>query len=176
MTPGTAQAAEKPPGLRKTLVFCGFFLALDIFFIGAPMFGAYIGVALVLWLIPRIFTAWRRPELRRHRARVALVVAAVLALDFGAYLASEVVAERRVVEIADALARYKAERNAYPLRLQDLVPAYLPTIGPVKPGFVMMGAPVYLYEPKEPMLMYVSIPPFGRRVLNVVTREWTEVD
>ena len=174
--PASALAAEKPPGLRKTLVFCGFFLALDIFFVGAPMLGAYVGMALVLWLIPRIFVAWSRRELRRHRARVALVIAAVLAVDCGAYLASGVVAEKRVVEIADALARYKAERNAYPLRLQDLVPAYLPAIRAAKPVSMMSGGPLYLYQPNEPMLMYVSIPPFGRRVLNVVTREWTEID
>src|SRR5262245_38651049 len=105
--PETAQAAEKPPGLRRTLVFCGFFLALDSLFIGATMFGAYIGLALVLWIIPRIFFAWRRPELRRHRAKVALVIVAILAVDCGAYLASEMVAEKRIVEIADALARYK---------------------------------------------------------------------
>ena len=174
--PASAQAAEKVPGLRKTLVFCGFFLALDIFFIGAPMLGVYVGVALLLWLVPRIFTAWKRPDLRRHRARVALVTAAVLAVDGIAFVVSEAFAEKRVSEIADALVRYKAERNAYPLRLQDLVPTYLPAIRATKPVSIMAGGPMYLYDPTGPALMYVSIPPFGRRVLNVVTREWTEVD
>ena len=176
MMSDSAKAAEKPPGLRKTLVFCGLFLALDIFFVGAPMLGVYAGLALVLWLIPRIFVAWKRPDLRRHRARVALVIAAVLAADCGAYLASEIVAEKRVVEVADAMARYKAERSAYPLRLQDLVPAYLPAIPAAKPVSMMAGGPIYLFDPNLPMLMYVSIPPFGRRVLNVVTREWTDLD
>jgi hypothetical protein len=174
--PASAQAAEKPPGLRKTLILCGLFLALDIFFVGAPMLGVYVGLALVLWLIPRIFTAWSRPELRRHRVRVVLVIAAILAVDCSAYLASEIIAERRVVEVADALARYKAERNAYPLRLQDLVPTYLPAIRAAKPASMMAGRPTYLYDPNVPMLMYVSIPPFGRRVLNVVTQEWTDLD
>ena len=174
--PASAQSAEKPPRLRRTLVYCGLILAFDIFFVGAPMLGVYAGVALVLWLVPRIFIAWNRPELRRHRARVALVIGAVLVADCGAYLASEIVAEKRVVEVADALARHKAERNAYPLRLEDLVPAYLPAIRAAKPVSMMTGRPTYLYDPSLPMLMYVSIPPFGRRVLNVVTREWTDLD
>lgn len=173
---GTAQAAEKPPEWRKTLVYWGLFLAFDIFFIGAPMLGVYVGLALVLWFIPRIFIAWHRPELRRNRARGALVIAAVLAIDCGAYLVMEAVAERRVAEVADALARYKVERNAYPLRLQDLVPAYLPAIPSAKPVSLMSEGPIYLYQPNEPLLMYMSIPPLGRRVLNVATREWTEVD
>ena len=174
--PDSAQAAKKPPGLRKTLAFCGLFLALDIFFVGVPMLGVYAGLALVLWLIPRIFVAWKRPELRRHRTSVALIIAFVLAADCGAYLASEIVAERRVVEVADAMARYRSARSAYPLRLQDLVPAYLPAIPEAKPVSMMAGGPIYLFDPNLPMLMYVSIPPFGRRVLNVVTREWTDVD
>jgi len=173
--PDAAQAAEKPPGLRKTFVFCGFFLAFDIIVLGAPMFGAYVGLALVLWIVPRIFFARRRPDLRRHRARVALVVAAILAVDCVAFLAGEVVAEKRMTEVADALARYKAERNSYPLRLQDLVPAYMPGIPSAKPLSLMSGGPMYIYEPSAPMLTYVSIPPFGRRVLNVVTRECTYV-
>jgi hypothetical protein len=173
---GTTQSTKKPTGLGKLLVYWGLFLAFDIFFIGAPMLGVYVGLALVLWFIPRIFTAWRQPELRRDRARSALVIAAVLALDCGAYLVMEAIAEKRVVEVANALARYKSERNSYPFRLQDLVPAYLPAIPSAKPLALMSEGPIYLYQPGEPLLMYTSIPPLGRRVLNVVTREWTEVD
>ncbi len=174
--PDSAQAAKKPPGLRKTLAWCGFFLALDIFFVGAPMFGMYAGLALVVWLVPRIFLSRGIADLRRHRTRVALVTAAVLAADCGAYVVSEIVAEKRVVAIADALARHKAERNAYPLRLQDLVPAYLPAIPAPKPLSLLAGGILYIYDAAGPSLMYVSIPPYGRRVLNVVTREWTDVD
>ena len=171
-----AQESGRPSGLKVTFICCGLILALDAIVIGAPMLGVYAGLALVLWLVPRIVFVRNQPGLRRHRTRVALVTAAMIAVDAMAYVAGEVVAERRVTAVADALARYKAERNAYPLRLQDLVPAYLPAIESAKPFALMAGPPVYLYQPEAPGLMYVSIPPFGRRVLNVATREWSEVD
>ena len=174
--PGPAQAQVKPPSLTLTLVFCGTILALDVLVVGAPMLGVYAGLALALWLVPRVFLARNRPELRRHRTRVALVTAAIIAVDVAAYLAGEVIAERRVTQVADALTRYKTEHNAWPLRLDDLVPKYLPAIEPAKPLSLMGGRPTYLYNPDGPGLLYVSIPPFGRRVLNVATREWTDVD
>jgi hypothetical protein len=174
--PEPAHVAKKPPSLKGTLVVCGAILALDVFGIGAPMLAVYTGLALALWLVPRIFFIRGQPELRRHRIRVALATAAMIALDASAYIVGEIVAERRVTAVADALTRYKLERNAYPLRLQDLVPNYLPAIEPVKPQSLMSGPPTYLYHPEGPGLMYVSIPPFGRRVLNVATREWADLD
>jgi hypothetical protein len=170
------QETGKPSGLKTTLIFCGLILALDVLVVGAPMLGVYAGLALVLWLIPRIVLVRKQPDLRRHRTHVALITAAMIAVDATAYLAGEVVAERRVMAVADALARYKAERNAWPLRLDDLVPAYLPAIESAKPLALMAGQPTYLYQPEAPGLMYVSIPPFGRRVLNVATREWSDLD
>jgi len=174
--PGPAQAAGKPPSLKGTLIVCGVILALDVFGIGAPMLAVYAGLALALWLVPRIFFVRDQPGLRRHRIHVALAMAAMIALDASAYIVGEIMAERRVTVVADALNRYKAERNTYPLRLQDLVPNFLPAIEPVKPQALMSGPPTYLYHPEGPGLMYVSIPPFGRRVLNVATREWTDLD
>jgi hypothetical protein len=174
--PDPARARVKLPSLTSTLVFCGTILALDVLVVGAPMLGVYAGLALALWLVPRVFLARNRPELRRHRTHVALVTAAVIALDVAAYLAGEAIAERRVAQVADALTRYKAERNAWPLRLDDLIPKYLPAIEPAKPLSLMAGRPTYLYNPEGPGLMYVSIPPFGRRILNVATREWTDLD
>jgi hypothetical protein len=173
--PETREAA-RPQSLKAALAVCGLILAIDVAVVGAPMLGVYAGLALALWLVPRIFLARDRPGLRRHRTRVALLTAALLVADAAAYVAGEVVAERRIVAVADALVRYKAEHNAWPLRLDDLVPGYLPAIGRAKPLALMAGRPLYLYHPEGPGLMYVSIPPYGRRVLNVATREWTDLD
>ena len=170
------QAVQPPPTLRTALVTCGVILALDVLFFGAPAFGAYAGIALVVWLAPRILVAWRKPDLRRHRARVALVTFGMLAADIGAYWVYEALAQKRVVEVADAVARYKARTGAYPRQLAALVPADLPAIPAAKSGFVMFGDILYLYKESGPALMYVSFPPFGRKVLNVETRKWEFVD
>lgn len=176
VVPAETPAAGQPPRMRTTFVNCGVILALDVLFLGAPALAVYAGLALLLWLIPRIFLAWRRPELRRHRSIVALVTAGVLAVDGGAYWISETLAEKRVVAVADALARYQARNGAYPRQLQTLVPDYLPTTPSAKPGLVLMGGIIYLHNEGKPALMYVSFPPFGRRVLNVETREWSFMD
>ena len=169
-------AAAPPPGLLTAFITCGVILAIDVLFFGAPALGMYALLALILWLVPRIFFAWREPDLRHHRALVALVTAGALAADIGAYWVYDTIARKRVVDVADALARYKARTGAYPQRLQVLVPDYLPAIPSAKPGPVMFGDILYLYKESDPGLMYVSFPPFGRKVLNVETREWTMPD
>jgi len=174
--PGAAPAAAAPPTLRTALVTCGILLALDVLFFGAPALGMYALIALVVWLLPRILFVWRTPELRRHRARVALVTAGFLALDLGAYWVLDEIAQRRVASVSDALDRYKARHGAYPQKLQSLVPDYLPEIPAAKSGLVMFGDVLYLYNDGAPGLMYVTFPPFGRRVLNVETRKWEFVD
>ena len=170
------QAVPRPPTLRAAYITCGTILALDVLFFGAPALGVYAGLALVLWLAPRILFVWRKPDLRRHRALVALITAGALAADVGAYWVYDSIAAKRVAEVADASARYKARTGAYPQRLQALVPDFLPEVPVAKPGLVTFGNILYLYKKSDPGLMYVSFPPFGRKVLNVETREWTMMD
>lgn len=173
---GEAPAATPPPSLRTAFLTCGAIVAIDVLFFGAPALGMYVGVALILWLLPRILFAWRKPDMRRHRALVALVAAGAIAADIGAYVVYDSIAEKRVIEVADALARYKARQGAYPRQLQNLVPTDLPAIPAAKSGLVMFGEILYLYKESDPGLMYVSFPPFGRKVLNVETRKWEFVD
>lgn len=173
---GERPAGAPPPTLRTALVTCGILLAIDVLFFGAPALGMYAVIVLVVWLLPRILFAWRTPGLRDHRARVALVTVGFLALDIGAYWVLDEIAQRRVVSVADALARYKARQGAYPQKLQGLVPEYLPEIPAAKSGWVMFGDVLYLYKEGAPGLMYVSFPPFGRKVLDVATRKWEFVD
>lgn len=173
---GAPPTVERPLRLRTALINCGGILAIDVVFFGAPALGMYVGVALILWLLPRILFAWRKPDMRRHRALVALVAAGAIAADIGAYVVYDSIAEKRVIEVADALARYKARQGAYPRQLQNLVPTDLPAIPAAKSGLVMFGEILYLYRESDPGLMYVSFPPFGRKVLNVETRKWEFVD
>jgi len=171
------QAPAKPPSLRITLSIGGTVLAADVLFFGAPALGAYAALALALWLVPRILIAWRRPELRRHRARVALVMLGVILLDCGVYAVYEIVAQKRVTEVAEALVRYKARAGDYPERLQQLVPDYLPAVPAAKPGFVMLSSIWYHNTPSGPTaLMYVSFPPYYRKVLDLDTLQWTVLD
>src|SRR5688572_7092136 len=80
-----ASPTDKPPGLRTAFIVCGALLVIDALFIGAPMLGAYAGLALVLWLVPRMLFAWKKPLPRRHRARVALVTLGMILIDCGIY-------------------------------------------------------------------------------------------
>jgi hypothetical protein len=77
---------------------------------------------------------------------------------------------------AAALHQYKARAGRYPERLEDLVPAHLPGLPQARRfGY---GAKVYYRVDKEggATLMYTTIPPFGRAVLDVQTGEWSILD
>jgi len=176
-SPGEAQAPEKPPSLRTAFIACTILLAIDVLFFGAPMLGAYAGLALVLWLAPRMLFAWKKPTLRRHRALVALVTLGMILFDCSVYWIYETVAQKRVTEVAEALLRYRAIKGLYPEQLQQLVPDYLPAVPAAKPGLIVLNRIWYLHKPPGPTgLMYVSFPPYGRKVFNLETREWSELD
>jgi hypothetical protein len=176
-SPGEAQAPGKPPSLRTAFIVCSILLAIDILLFGAPMLGIYAGLVLVLWLAPRMVFAWRKPALRRHRALVALVTLGMIAINFSVYRIYETVAQKRVTEVAEALIRYRAIKGLYPEQLQQLVPDYLPVVPTAKPGLIAMNRIWYLHKPPGPAgLMYVSFPPYGRKVFNLETREWSELD
>lgn len=175
--PGDAEAPAKPPSPRTALAACATLLAIDIVFFGAPMLGTYAAIALILWLAPRIFLAWRSPDLRRHRATVALLTLGTIAVDCSVYWIYENVAQKRVIDVAEALIRHKARTGAYPGQLQQLVPEYLAAVPAAKPGLIMLNRIWYLRETNGPTgLMYVSFPPYGRRIYDVDKREWTDID
>lgn len=177
--PGDTQAStpEKPPSLRTAFIACAILLAIDVLFFGAPMLGVYAGLALVLWLAPRMLFAWKKPALRRHRALVALVTLGTIIFDCSVYWIYETVAQKRVTEVAEALLRYRAIKGLYPEQLQQLVPDYLPAVPTAKPGLIALNRIWYLHKPPGPAgLMYVSFPPYGRKVFNLETREWSEID
>ena len=98
----------------------------------------------------------------------------MIALDVGVHQVYESIARERVADVAEALARYRAVNGVYPRELQQLVPEHLAAIPAPKPGPIALNRIWYLRE--TPALMYVSFPPFGRKVLNVATREWSEID
>lgn len=174
---GTVEMAARPPSLRTTLVVCAALLAIDVVFFGAPMLGAYTAIALLLWLLPRIFLAWRKPGLRRHRALVALLTLGMIATDISIYRIYDNIARARVLEVAEELLRYKARTGAFPEKLEQLVPEYLPAVPVAKPGLVMLNGIWYLHKSPGPTgLMYVSFPPYGRHIYDVDKREWTDID
>jgi NADH:ubiquinone oxidoreductase subunit 6 (subunit J) len=176
-SPGEALASEKTPSLRTALAVCAILLAIDGLFFGAPMLGVYAGIVLALWLAPRMVFAWRKPALRRHRALVALVTLAMIVFDCSIYWIYETVAQKRVTEVAEALIRYRAIKGLYPEQLQQLVPDYLPAVPAAKPGLIVLNRIWYLHQSPGPTgLMYVSFPPYGRKLFNVQTREWSEID
>ena len=170
MNPPTAAPAPK---LHGTYVACGMILAIDVLLLGAPALGMATLIALILWILPSILFAWRKPDLRRHRALVALVTAGAVAADMAAYAAYEAIAEKRVTEVADALAQYKSRHGTYPKTLQNLVPDYLPAIPAAKSGLVVLNDIWYRHNESGPTVAYTSFPPLGSRVLNVETRAWT---
>jgi len=173
----SSPSAPSPAAPQRVYVYCAFFLATDAVLLGSPMLGTYAVLVLLFWLIPRALLAAGKPDLRRHRLALVMVTTAALALDFCAFWLYETTAQARVTDIAVALDRYRSRQGSYPPRLEDLVPVYLPSVPSAKPGFIVMNGIWYVAQSGDAAaLMYVSFPPFGRKVYDVRTRAWTDLD
>ncbi|HOX45629.1 MAG TPA: hypothetical protein PK668_18665 [Myxococcota bacterium] len=141
-------------------------VALDVLVLGLPVPGLLASVALCVVHGARLVLAMLRRQRRRllrlalSMATFTLAVAACLVLTG---LDRQLGAER-AGELARALERHRAEQGAWPERLEQLVPRYLPAVP--RAGFRLCFAE-FEYQPDPPELSWTVWPPSGRRVLEL---------
>lgn len=117
----------------------------------------------------------------RWRVRFGLSMIAIYAVMMGSVVATihanNQLAARRADEVVVALKRYRATTGNYPVRLSELVPEYLPAVPRAK-YTLAFDEFFYSYDPAEHrgVLLYVVIPPFGRRTYNLGTDTWGSLD
>lgn len=118
---------------------------------------------------------------RKDRERVKLLVskagiyAVMIALIIGANIFNNIVAGRRANDIITACEQFRAKTGRYPGQLSELVPDFLPTIPAAK--YSLMGSSFrYFAREDSHALMYVAIPPYGRKYYVFEKRAWETVD
>ena len=163
---------------KSICVAAGLFI-LDAFGLNQGFLALCLMLVSVLVLLPRALWALRE---NRRPAEQRLVKTGIYLLTAVAIIACNSLqnrmADRQAIKIGNACLAFHAKYQRYPEDLNELVPAFLPSVPVAK--YSLMGNAVFFYSSpivgREPMLYYQVIPPFGRRFYHMETGTWGYLD
>lgn len=179
---GQEIGARATPRLRRTAIVLAAVFLLDLFGAGQGLWslfiaflGATILVAGAVWAAARGAGAWARSRFMRAAMYVVLGAATVGTMRFHA-----VTARSRAEQVIAACKAYKAQHGVFPDRLEDLVPGQLSTVPRARYVFLWGNFTYWNWSsgPEQPqhVLMYVALPPFGRRLYHLEEGRWSTMD
>jgi hypothetical protein len=140
-----------------------------------PLLVAVCGV--VVLTVAGLWSAVRgaAPRARSRALRAALYLLLGLAA-FGTARFHVATAKAHAARVIEACRRFEVQHGILPDRLEDLVPEFLPTVPRAK-YTLAWGAFTYSKSAeKRHTLMYVTLPPFGRRVYHFEEGQWSQLD
>jgi len=173
----TAVADRKPASLVTALVIGAALIGMDLVLSGGGVMFTFLAFAgLVLVGLPWAAFAWREWPILRSRLRSLGIILLAGLLNCAWFVFDDGRARDNLLAAATVLNQYKAKAGRYPVKLEDLVPAHLPRL-PQARSFGW-GEKVYYRVDKEgsATLMYTSMPPFTRAVLDVQSGTWSILD
>jgi hypothetical protein len=182
VTPEPGAEVQGGPSLRRTALVLAAIYLLDPVMVGQGLWSLLIAVVgLVVLLVAAIWATVRgarsRARSRLLRAGMYLLLGVAAVATQAAHLAT---ARSRAEQVISACKAYQAQHGAYPDRLEDLVPAYLRAIPRAK-YTLAWGRFTYwnlssAEEGPHHVLMYVAMPPFGRRLYHLEEERWSALD
>jgi hypothetical protein len=160
-----------PAPLKRTAIAIALLFVFDLFVMGQGIFSlmvSFLGVTLLLVGAVWAYIRGRR-ELSINRLYRASMYVALAIATFGMLNVHAWTAEKRADQVIAACRSYKAKNGKFPDRLQDLVPDFLPSIPPAKYTLTSGDFQYFTETDGVHMLMYVAVPPFGRRLYTFET-------
>jgi hypothetical protein len=164
--------------MKRTAIALSLLFAFDLGYAGQGLFSLLVSSGGVLLLAAgaiRSALGGAAPLARSRAMRAALYLALGVAA-FGTAGFHRATGEAHAARVIDACAAFEARHGALPNRLQDLVPDFLPAVPRAR--FTLAYADfVYSAAPnRDHTLMYVTLPPFGRRIYHFERRQWSQLD
>ncbi len=170
------------PPLRRTLLVLTVVFLVDLFGMGQGLLSlliAFAGATVLgvggAWAAVKRMRPWVRSRLIRAGMYLLLGVATVAAMRF-----HRTTATSHAEQLIAACRAYKVQHGEFPDRLEALVPTYLPAVPRAK---YTLGWGNFTYwnlssDRDEPhhVLMYVALPPFGRRLYHLERGSWSQLD
>jgi hypothetical protein len=148
---------------------------IDASFFGQGVISFILCVAGVLYFLPRAIAA-RQDEARfKLRLSKAAVTSIVGFAALGMIVYGNVIAGERAEKLVVAIEQFYAKHGRYPERLEDVAPAFISEIPRAK-YVVIADRFKYFESDSRHSLMYVEIPPYGRRIYTFEDRKWTTLD
>ena len=148
---------------------------IDAFFFGQAVISVILCIAGVLYFLPRAIAARRddaRFKLRLSKAAITTIVGFTA---LGMIVYGNVIARERAESLIVAIEQFHAKHGRYPERLEEIVPVFISGIPKAK-YVVIADRFSYFKSDSRHSLMYVEIPPFGRRIYTFEDRKWTTLD
>lgn len=143
-----------------------------------------IGAILILVYLPRSLLARKYAACRKERLIRFAVYLAAVGVVLSLIPINRRVAEERAERIIAAVDNYKAANGKYPDRLDQLAPQFIAEI-PAKARVTLTDSGFRYYAgsydagsavKESHTLMYVAMPPFGRRTYHFETKTWGFID
>lgn len=148
---------------------------LDAFFFGLPGFSIILCVAGVLYFPLRAIQARKDAARLKLRLSKAVITSIVGFSALGMIAHGNVIARERAESLVMAVEQFNAKHGRYPERLEEIIPEFISEIPKAK-YVVIADRFRYFKSDSRHSLMYVEIPPFGRRIYTFEDRKWTTLD
>ena len=161
----------------KRIIATALFLTiLDGFILGLPVFGLAISsLILVACAIASIIFIFSKREFSKLYAVKGFIYLCACVCIVGVYRLNTFVGKKNAHRIVSAIEVYKSDKGVYPAELSDIVPEYMSGI-PVC-AYRLSGRQYrYFYTDSYHYLMWVEMPPFGRRMYDFQDKEWRYID
>ncbi|MDP1681137.1 MAG: hypothetical protein Q8L39_05115 [Burkholderiales bacterium] len=172
--PDKTADAEKPPSIGPTLTGAALLFFVDAIWMNQGGISAILGLAILFVAIPMALFG-RERALRAYKLKKSAIWLVAVICVFAFNWASNQMARHRANDVIVAVKAYHQQHGAYPKRLDDLIPVFLPSVPRAK--YVLgLGEFKYLYDEARPTLFYVEFPPFGRPTFSFGRDEWDYID
>ena len=112
-----------------------------------------MGIGFVMTFVALALAMGSRRQ-RRHHLAIAVIYAGLCVSTMGVILSNWRVAQDRAVPVIAAIEHFHSDQGRYPSALQDLCPAYLPSIP--RAGFTLFGRR-YGYIADRPQLYFSAM-------------------
>jgi hypothetical protein len=168
----TADDASQLRQMRGSLVGSLILLTFD-----AALSGSFLMSILVcpVWFLVSL----ARNLIRRPGWKVALSRIMLPAVTLGLVLANSSlqssIAAANAQRIIDACEQFRVANGTYPSKLDELVPRHLASVPRAKYSLALGEFRYWKYK-EDSSLMWVAIPPYGRRIYSFERRRWNYVD
>jgi hypothetical protein len=160
------------PRIRGSLVGASLLLAWDAVLSGG--FVLSILVSPVWFLVSLAKAIIQRPGWRVGLTRI-LVPVLTLGLVLGNAAMQTRIASANAKRIIEACEQFRIANGRYPSTLDELKPGYLASVPRAKYS-LMFGNFWYWSLDGKTRLMWVVIPPFGRKIYDFEGRKWGSLD
>lgn len=138
-------------------------------FVAVTGFGLLMGGA--LWSA----VGGAAPLARRRALRAGIYFAFGL-IAYGTARFHVTTAETHAARVIEACRAFETRYGVLPARLDALVPEFLPAVPRAKYTIAFGEFTYAASDEKRHTLMYVSLPPFGRRIYNFEDGQWHQLD